>query len=45
VPAQDDGRVLVDADAQLARVLRHGAQKAPDAAALREMLVNDDIPY
>src|SRR5690606_26823307 len=39
----DDGGVLVDADAEQPRVVRHGAQQPPIAAALGEMLVDDQV--
>lgn len=38
-----DGCGLVDADAELARVQRHGADPAADPSAFRKMLVDDDV--
>ena len=43
--AENDGGILVDADAELTRVLGDRARQAADPAALGKMLVDDDVPH
>lgn len=44
VAPDDDRRVLVDADAELARVMRRCPEQPSDTAALVEVLVDNDVP-
>lgn len=40
-----DRGILVNAEAQNARVLRHDGEETSDAPALGEVLINDDVAH